>query len=105
VLPDHLVTDIFSKILCDFAKFDYINLGLRQFFMFQEFLFATNVSAKKIEITQSAGMHRAIKIKEEDTLGIKFVWDILMNCKNEIVLKELNGLIIIIYLHCETKCL
>lgn len=47
---------------------------------------------------------RVIKVKDQDIIGIKYVWDIFMNCKNQRVLTKLNELIIILYLHCESAC-
>lgn len=49
-------------------------------------------------------MIRVIKVKDEEIIGIKYVWDIFMNCKDHHVLINLNQLIIVLYLHCESAC-
>ena len=97
---DQLKEEIFNKLLCDFNQLDYINLTLQQFHLFQEFLFATNLIAQRVQILHFNGMVRAVRVKEQEIIGNKFVWDIFMNCKNEEVLQELNELILLLNVHC-----
>jgi hypothetical protein len=79
-------------------------MSLQQFFIFREFFLATNAINNKLQVVSFAGMNRVIAVKGEELIGTKYMWDILMNCKNEDVFRELNALIIVAYLHSEKLC-
>jgi ABC-type methionine transport system ATPase subunit len=42
---------------------------------------------------------KVVRVKQGDIIGIKHVWDIFLNCKNEEVIKKLSKIILCLHFH------
>ena len=85
---------------------DYINMKETEFEIFKQLMLEINSKDSKIvfkEILEKGGVSKYYRIVSSDLVGMKELWNIFLNCKNERVIYKVVNFLKDLYLKYHNK--